>query len=87
MSVSIAAPPLAHIRCLSLPLVRVQMNSLAALLHVCSLLSLPDAPQQIAGFEPNAFAEEVDGSSVAAQGYMPILHMRHFQVHFRPSCT
>ncbi|CAI7728857.1 unnamed protein product, partial [Closterium sp. NIES-54] len=56
-----------------------QMNSLDALMSVCHMLGRDDALTRLAPYEPDKFAEPLGPGTVADLGYLPILHMRHFQ--------
>jgi quinolinate synthase len=75
--------------CASCPYMR--MNTLGALLAVCSALpaahdvslQAPAAtPPQLLPYLPKPYAERMpDGSTVARAGCVPILHMRHFHAN------
>ena len=62
--------------CASCPYMK--MNSLDALMSVCAKVGTP-AEDLLVAFEPRKYATSGDGPSVAAQGCVPILHMRDFQ--------
>lgn len=62
--------------CASCPYMK--MNSLNALMGVCAKVGTP-AEDLLVAFEPRKYANAGDGPSVAAQGCVPILHMRDFQ--------
>jgi len=62
----------------------MKMNSLDALCDLLERLPTQDTPlaelrERLGGFEPEKYAEEIDGRSVAELGTEPILHMRGFQ--------
>ncbi|CAI6000347.1 unnamed protein product [Closterium sp. NIES-65] len=63
--------------CASCPYMK--MNSLDALMSVCHMLGQDDARTRLAPYEPDKFAEPLGPGTVADLGYLPILHMRHFQ--------
>ncbi|CAI5514917.1 unnamed protein product, partial [Closterium sp. Naga37s-1] len=63
--------------CASCPYMK--MNSLDALMSVCHMLGRDDALTRLAPYEPDKFAEPLGPGTVADLGYLPILHMRHFQ--------
>ncbi|CAI5531241.1 unnamed protein product [Closterium sp. Naga37s-1] len=70
--------------CASCPYMK--MNSLDALMSVCHMLGQADALTRLAPYEPDKFAEPLGPGTVADLGYLPILHMRHFQrFNFCPS--
>ncbi|GJP48146.1 hypothetical protein CLOM_g7423 [Closterium sp. NIES-68] len=63
--------------CASCPYMK--MNSLDALMSVCHMLGQDDALTHLGPYEPDKFAEPLGPGTVADLGYLPILHMRHFQ--------
>ncbi|CAI5533211.1 unnamed protein product [Closterium sp. Naga37s-1] len=69
--------------CASCPYMK--MNSLDALMSVCHMLGRDDALTRLAPYEPDKFAEPLGPGTVADLGYLPILHMRHFQVPTKAS--
>ena len=56
----------------------MKMNTLDALIEVVAKSDRPDA---LVAFEPEKYAEKLDGRTVAEVGGEPILFMRHFQRH------
>ncbi|KFM27188.1 Quinolinate synthase A [Auxenochlorella protothecoides] len=69
--------------CASCPYMK--MNTLSALLDVCSALRDPAREAQLARHEPVPYTEKVAGRSVASLGCETILHMRDFQKEGRLS--
>lgn len=63
--------------CASCPYMK--MNSLHALLDVCSRVETPDEDLTLSPWKPRAYSERVDGKTMAQAGCIPILHMRGFQ--------
>ena len=63
--------------CASCPYMK--MNSLHALLDVCSRVEAPDEDSTLSPWKPRAYSERVDGKTMAQAGCIPILHMRGFQ--------
>jgi quinolinate synthase len=62
--------------CASCPYMK--MNSLAALMGVCAKVGT-SAQDLLVAYEPKKYATVGGGPSIAAQGCVPILHMRDFQ--------
>ena len=56
----------------------MKMNTLDALLAVCGRVGADDEAEALGAFKPRAYAEKINGRSVAAAGCVPILHMRDF---------
>jgi quinolinate synthase len=57
----------------------MKMNSLDALMDMVERVGT--APESLVAYHPRAYAENVDGRTVAQVGGESILHMRHFQRH------
>ena len=55
----------------------MKMNELDGVFHVLENLGKP----ALSAFEPEAYADTIEGRPVAEVGSEPILHMRHFQVN------
>ena len=62
--------------CASCPYMK--MNSLDALMSVCGKIGSDAGEAMLVPFEPRKYAAQGDGPSIAAQGCVPILHMRDF---------
>ncbi|KAK3256798.1 hypothetical protein CYMTET_34088, partial [Cymbomonas tetramitiformis] len=67
--------------CASCPFMK--MNTLTALETVCSYVGNPEKAAELITFQPKAYADDTnsEGLTVAQQGCIPILHMRHFQAN------
>jgi quinolinate synthase len=65
--------------CASCPYMK--MNSLAALVSVAERVGEPAGEATLEAFRPKAYAEQIQGMSMAQAGCVPILHMRHFGKH------
>ena len=57
----------------------MKMNSLAALMAVCSRVGDPAGEALLEGYKPRMYSELVGGKTMAQAGCVPILHMRGFQ--------
>lgn len=63
--------------CASCPYMK--MNSLQALMSVCSKIGSAAGRAMLESYKPRAYTEVIAGRSVAQVGCEPILHMRYFQ--------
>lgn len=57
----------------------MKMNSLDALMRVCSRVGDSTGEALLEGYKPQPYTEAIGGMSVARAGCVPILHMRDFQ--------
>ena len=68
--------------CASCPYMK--MNSFDALMRVCDRVGSPAGEAMLTAQEPRKYAsKDGAGPSIASQGCVPILHMRHFQKNKR----
>eukprot|EP00878_Enallax_costatus_P017140 GHUV01017996.1.p1 GENE.GHUV01017996.1~~GHUV01017996.1.p1 ORF type:complete len:608 (+),score=183.54 GHUV01017996.1:527-2350(+) len=65
--------------CASCPYMK--MNTLTALMTVAQRIGDPAGEAMLEGFKPRAYADRIDGKTLAQVGCIPILHMRHFTQH------
>lgn len=63
--------------CASCPYMK--MNSLSSLMTVCGLIGSEAGEAMLAAYEPEKYADKVEGMTMAQAGCIPILHMRGFQ--------
>ena len=75
---SVMHPPLQYLALALSASICLQMNSLDALMSVCAKIGTR-GEALLEAYRPRAYAELVNGRSLAAAGCEPILHMRGFQ--------